>query len=38
MYLAMKMFCYATSQADSMLRNYCLNLATAILIHQVWKQ
>jgi hypothetical protein len=38
MYLAMKVFCYATSQADSVLWNYCLNLATAILIHQTWKQ
>jgi hypothetical protein len=37
MYLAMKVLCYATSQADSVFRNYCLNLATAILIHQVWK-
>jgi hypothetical protein len=38
MYLAMKVFCYATSQADSVFRNYCFNLAAAILIHHVWKQ
>jgi hypothetical protein len=35
MYLAMQVFCYATSQPDGVFRNY---LATAILIHQVWKQ
>ena len=34
MYLAMRMFCYATSQPDGVFRN----LATAILIHQVLKQ
>jgi len=38
MYLAINVSCYATSQPDSVFRNYCLNLATAILIHQVWKQ
>jgi hypothetical protein len=38
MYLAMTVLCYATPQADGMFCNYCLNLAAAILIHQVWTQ